>query len=145
MRRILFFAFPLGLASCALPGRPVSPYANAPSLVDVAALSSFNGVLPLITVPENTANWPDSVSYAVAQSLKIKPEARFRVVVTAPSAATPGAQQHEMSRLAPEAASIANAIAADGVGPSRVSLAAQGAPIPHVAPPAGPEILVFAK
>ena len=144
MRRIILFVIPLALASCALPGRPVSPYANAPSLVDVAALSSFNGVLPLVTVPENTASWPDSVSYAVTQSLKIKPEARFRVVVTAPGA-TPGAQQREMSRLAPEAASIANAIAADGVRPSRVSLAAQGAPIPHVAPPLAPEILVFAK
>ncbi len=143
MRRILFFSVLLALAGCAVPGR-VSPYANAPSLVDVAALSSFKGVLPLVTVPENTTSWSDSISYAVAQSLKIKPNAHFRVVVTAPQG-TPDEQQQAMSRLAPQAAAIADAIAADGVRPSRVSLAAQGAPIPNVPSPAAPEILVFAK
>lgn len=145
MRRILIFAIPAALAGCALPGRKtVSPYADAPSLVDVAALEKFNGVLPLVSIPENTPDWADSVHYAVAQSLKIKPDAQFRVVVTAPDAASPGEQQREMSHLAPEAAEVANAIAGDGASAAKVSLAAESRPIPHAASPKGPEILVFA-
>jgi hypothetical protein len=145
MRRILPLAVILALAGCALPGRKtISPYADAPSLVDVAALTSFKGVLPLVSIPENTAGWSSSVSYAVAQARKIKPGARFRVTVTAP-AGTPDEQQDQMKRMAPTAASVADAIVADGVHPSHVSLAARGAPIPHLAAPAGPEVLVFAK
>lgn len=145
MRRILFFAIPLGLAGCALPSRKtVSPYANAPSLVDVAALTSFKGVVPLVTVPKDTSNWPDSVTYAVSAARKIKPDATFRVTVTAPPGG-PEEQQQQMKTVAPTAASVADAIVADGVSPSNVSLSAAGAPIPDVPPPSGPEVLVFAK
>lgn len=146
MRRILFLAVPVALAGCALPSRnTLSPYAAAPSLVDVAALEKFNGVLPLVTIPAGTPDWAEAVHYAVAQSLKIKPGAQFRVVVTAPQAESPEAEQRAMSPLAPEAAEVANAIVADGASAGNVSLGSKSQPIPHTTPPKAPEILVFAR
>lgn len=147
MRRsfIPVFLIPLVLAGCALPGRRTpSQYANAPSLVDVAALSKFDGRLPLVTIPEHTPNWAPSVKYAVDAALKINPKAKFRVYLTGPTDGGPAASERAMARLAPEAAQVANAIVADGVPSDRVSIAAS-APLPHVPTPATPEIVVFAK
>ena len=148
MRRILLTLSILalagaGLAGCTLPGRP-GRYAKAPSLVDVRALTSFDGRVPLVTIPEHTPDWSGSVQYAVNAALKIKPSAEFRVYVTAPSAGSPAAAQQQMAELAPEAAQVANAIVADGVEPQRVTLGAS-TDLPRVKPPAAPEILVFAK
>ncbi|MGC9268643.1 hypothetical protein [Acidiphilium sp.] len=147
MRRILIplVFVPIALAGCAVPGRKIiSPYADAPSLVDVAALSTFNGQLPLVTIPQGTEAWAPSVKYAVTEALKINPKAKFRVYVTGPTAAIPSDTELAMARLAPEAAQVADAIAADGVSPPNVSLGASTA-LPHVPAPAGPEIVVFAK
>lgn len=137
---------PLVLAGCAVPGRPTapSPYAGAPSLVDVAALAKFDGRLPLVTIPEHAADWAPSVKYAVDAALKINPKATFRVYLTGPAAGGPATAEREMAHVAPKAAQVANAIVADGVPAERVSIAAS-APLPHVPPPAAPEILVFAK
>lgn len=147
MRRILIPALllPLALAGCALFGRKtVSPYANAPSLVDVAALTKFNGQLPLVTIPQGAQNWAPSVKYAVAEALKINKDAKFRVYVTGPAAAIPSVSEQQMAKLAPEAAAVADAIAADGVLPGNVSLGAS-TKLPHVPTPKAPEIVVFAK
>ncbi|GBR76211.1 hypothetical protein [Acidiphilium acidophilum] len=147
MRRILITLVltPIALAGCALSGRKiVSPYADAPSLVDVAALSKFNGQLPLVTIPEGTQNWAPSVSYAVTQALKINPKAQFRVYVTGPASAIPSDSELAMAKLTPEAAQVADAIAANGVIPPNVSLGAS-TKLAHVPAPAGPEIVVFAK
>lgn len=147
MRRILIpiVLTPIVLAGCVLPGRKVlSPYAGAPSLVNVAALSKFNGQLPLVTIPEGTANWAPSVKFAVAAALKINPKASFRVYITGPAAAIANVSEQEMAKLAPEAASVADSIVADGVAPANVSLGAS-TDIKHVPTPKTPEIVVFAK
>ncbi|MDD2878179.1 MAG: hypothetical protein PHT60_09090 [Acidiphilium sp.] len=146
MRRILIpiVFVPIALAGCALPGRKMSPYAEAPSLVDVAALTKFNGQLPLITIPEGTEDWAPSVRYAVTEALKINPKAQFRVYVTGPAAAIASQSEMMMAKLAPEAAQVADAIAADGVPPPNVSLGA-ATRLRHVPAPAAPEIVVFAK
>lgn len=147
MRRIFITLVlaPIALAGCALPGRKiVSPYANAPSLVDVAALSKFDGRLPLVTIPEGTQDWAPSVRYAVTEALKINPKAQFRVYLTGPAAAIPNETEREMSKLAPEAAQVADAIAADGVAPANVSLGASTG-LKHVPAPTTPEIVIFAK
>lgn len=147
MRRILIplVLTPIVLAGCALPGRKiVSPYANAPSLVDVAALTKFNGQLPLVTIPQGTTNWAPAVKYATLQALKINPKAQFRVYITGPAAAIPSATERSMAKLAPEAAEVADAIAADGVAPANVSLGASTG-LPHVTAPTAPEIVIFAK
>ena len=147
MRRIIL-ALPIlamagaGLAGCTVPGRP-GPYAKAPSLVDVRALTSFDGRVPLVTIPEHTPDWSGSVKYAVNAALKIKPSAKFRVYVTAPSGSPEGARR-QMAELAPVAAQVANAIVADGVTPQRVTLGAS-TDLPEVKTPSQPEILVFAK
>lgn len=136
---------PLVVAGCAVPGRPKpSPYAGAPALVDVAALSKFDGSVPLVRIPEHTPDWGGPVKYAVNAALKVNPKATFRVYLTGPVHGGPASAEREMARLAPEAAQVANAIVADGVPAERVSIAAS-APLPHVRPPAAPEILVFAK
>ncbi|SIR24292.1 MULTISPECIES: hypothetical protein [Acidiphilium] len=147
MRRILIpiVFVPLALAGCMLPGRKlISPYPDAPSLVDVAALTKFDGQLPLVTIPEGTQNWAPAVRYAVNAALKINPKAQFRVYVTGPAAAIPSDTELAMAKLAPEAAQVADAIAADGVAPSNVSLGA-GTALAHVTAPTAPEIVVFAK
>ncbi|ABQ31163.1 MULTISPECIES: hypothetical protein [Acidiphilium] len=147
MRRstLTLVLLPAILAGCAVPGRRTpGPYAGAPSLVDVAALTSFNGRLPLVTIPESTEIWSPSVKYAVDAALKINPKARFRVYVTGPTAGGPAAAEMAMARLAPRAAQVADAIVADGVAPDHVSLGAS-APLHAVPPPATPEIVVFAK
>lgn len=148
MRRILL-ALPIlvlagaGLAGCTLPGRQ-GQYSKAPSLVDVRALTSFDGRVPLVTIPAHTPDWSGSVKYAVNAALKIKPSAQFRVYVTAPPAGSPQEARQQMAELAPEAAQVANAIVADGVQPQRVTLGAS-TDLPRVKRPAAPEILVFAK
>lgn len=147
MRRILtvLILAPIALAGCALPGRKVvSPYATAPSLVDVAALTTFDGQLPLVTIPQGTENWAPAVKYAVAAALKINPKAKFRVYVTGPTAAIASTTELALVKLAPEAAQVADAIAADGVAPGNVSLGESTA-LAHVAVPAAPEIVIFAK
>lgn len=138
---------PFVLAGCAVPGRPTqapSPYADAPSLVNVAALSKFDGQVPLVTIPEHTPDWSGPVKYAVNAALKLNPKATFRVYLTGPTRGGPASAERAMARLAPEAAQVANAIVADGVPAERVSIGAS-APLPHVRPPATPEIVVFAK
>lgn len=147
MRRILIpvLFLPLALAGCALFGRKtISPYANAPSLVDVAALSNFNRQLPLVTIPAGTQDWAPSVKYAVTEALKIDKNAQFRVYLTGPAAAIPTLSEQQMAKLAPEAAAVADAVAADGVLPGNVSLGASNK-LPHVPTPKAPEIVVFAK
>ncbi|HQT62006.1 MAG TPA: hypothetical protein PLV07_06075 [Acidiphilium sp.] len=147
MRRstLMLFVLPAILAGCAVPGRHVpGPYAGAPSLVDVAALTAFNGRLPLVTIPEAVETWSPSVKYAVDAALKINPKAEFRVVVTAPAARGPAAAERAMARLAPRAAQVADAIVADGVAAQRVSLGA-AAPLAGIPAPSAPEIVVFAK
>lgn len=147
MRRILIplVILPAILSGCALTGRhQPSQYAGAPSLVDVAALTSFNGKLPLVTIPDHTHDWAPAVKYAVDAALKINPKAQFRVYVTAPAAGGPAAAQMAMARVAPLAAQVADAIVADGVASSSVSLGA-AAPLANVTAPTGPEIVIFAK
>jgi hypothetical protein len=76
--------------------------------------------------------------------LKINPKARFRVYVTGPAAAIASETELSLAKLAPEAAQVADAIAADGVVPANVSIGASTG-LKHVPAPAGPEIVVFAK
>lgn len=145
-RFIPIVVLPLALTGCALFGRKaiVSHQANVPSLVNIAALTSFKGQLPLVTIPEGTANWAPSVKYAVTAALKINPKAKFRVYVTGPVSKIPNVSNRMMARLAPEASQVADAIVADGVAAHNVSIAAS-TKLAHVKPPAAPEIVVFAK
>lgn len=147
MRRISLIPalIPVLLAGCAVPGRQApGRYADAPSLVDVAALNEFNGRLPLVTIPEHTSDWGGAVKYAVDAALKINPKAMFRVYLTGPASGGPAAAEQQMARLAPQAALVADAIVADGVAADHVSIGA-ATPLPHVPAPAAPEIVVFAK
>lgn len=147
MRRILIptFLLPLALAGCALLGRgALAPHATAPSMVNVAALTKFDGRLPLVTIPGSANGWAPSVKYAVDAALKINRNAAFRVYITAPAAAIPSVTEQQMAPLASKAAAVADAIVADGVAPGNVSLGAS-TNLPHVPAPAAPEIVVFAK
>lgn len=148
MRRhvIPLFLLPLALSGCMLlrGHKAISPYANAPSMVDVAALTKFDGQLPLVTIPENAQDWAPSVKYAVAEALKINPKAKFRVYLTGPTTAIPTVSEQMMAKMAPEAAQVADAIVADGVAAPNVSIGAD-TKLPHVPAPTSPEIVVFAK
>ena len=135
-------------SGCALPSRPTShPYADAPSLVDIAALTKFDGRLPLITIPRDNTSWGASVKYAVTEALRIKPGAEFRVDIIGLASKPPSVAEREMSQLAPLAAQVADAIVADGATPNRVSLGATtaSARVKTHRIPTTPEIVVFAK
>jgi hypothetical protein len=135
-------------SGCALPSRPTShPYADAPSLVDVAALMKFDGRLPLVTIPKDNTSWGPSVKYAVTEALRIKSGAEFRVDIVGPASKPPSAAEREMSQIAPLAAQIADAVVADGAAPKRVSLGATtpSAGVKNHRIPTTPEIVVFAK
>ncbi len=141
-------AFVASFSGCALPSRPTShPYADAPSLVDVMALMKFDGRLPLVTIPRDNTSWGASVKYAVAEALRIKPGAEFRVDIVGLASKPPSVAEREMSQLAPLAAQVADAIVADGATPNRVSLGATtaSARVKTLRIPTTPEIVVFAK
>jgi hypothetical protein len=147
MRKISLLALIVvpALAGCALTHPKVpGPYADAPSLVNVAALTKFDGQLPLVIIPANAADWGPSLSYAVKAALKIKPTAQFRVALAGPPAAIPSVTEEQLAPLAPEAALVADAIVADGVATSNVSLAGPTT-IAKAPAPTGPEIVVLAK
>ena len=132
------------LAGCATHPKVATPYADAPSLVNVAALTKFDGQLPLVVIPATAADWGPSVSYAVKAALKIKPNAQFRVALASPPSAIPSVTEEQVAPLAPEAALVADAIVADGVSTDAVSLA--GPVVIAKAPaPVSPEIVVLAK
>jgi len=137
MRALALLAV-LPLAACALPGREtLAPNPVAPGTAEIAAAEAFAGRIPLVSIQPGTTDFAAPLKSAVAQALAIKPQAAFEVAAEAP-AASPDAQAQALQSLAPQAQAVAQAIAADGVAPGRVSLAARGGG-------AAPVILVYVK
>lgn len=140
MRRALaLLVFALPLASCAPPGQQtIAANPVGADTQTISAADAFKNRIPLVSILPGTQDFQAPLKSAVAQALSIKPDAAFEVQAQAPATGSPDADAKTLSALAPEAKTIAQAIIADGVPASRVSLGAKTAGLDSV-------LLVYVK
>lgn len=139
MHRILCLFSALTLASCAPLGRETfSPNPAGADTQSIKAADAFAERIALVAILPDTQDFRPSLQKAVAQALAIKPDAIFEVRAEAPGTGNPDTDASALAALAPEAKSVANAIIADGVAASRVTLGAKTAGL-------NPVILVYVK
>ncbi len=137
--RFYFFALPLLLAACAVPGRNIlAPTPVGADTASISAAKAFAGRIPLITILPGTTDFGPPVAKAVHEALAIKPSAQFDVQATSPVAGTPDASVVALSSLTGTAADVAKAIIADGVAAGNVTLTAKTAGLDA-------DILVYVK
>jgi len=137
--RILILVALVSLSACSLPGRDT--LASPPIAADttsVDATQAFAGRIPLITILPGTTDFRAPVAAAVHQALAIKPGARFDVEAQTPVAGSPAADAGALQALSGTAASVHDAIVADGVAADHVSLTARTAGLDA-------DILVYVK
>lgn len=139
MRRALYLVSALCLTSCAPPGQET--FSAAPAGADtqsIKAADAFAGRIPLVSILPDTQDFQAPLKRAVAEALAIKPDAVFEVQAAAPGTGSPDTNAKALMALTPEAKAVAQAIIADGVSASRVSVSAKTAGL-------DPVILVFVK
>ncbi len=126
MRRALFLLPALALAACAPPGRQtIAPSPAGADTQSIAAADAFKNRIPLVSILPDTQDFQAPLKSAVAQALAIKPDAAFEVRAEAPGTGNPDSDAKALAALAPEAKAVADAIAADGVPTSRITLGAK--------------------
>lgn len=139
MRRAIFLLSALALASCAPPGRQsFSPTPAGPDTQSVSAADAFRNRIPLVSILPDTQDFQGPLKDAVAQALAIKPDATFQVMAETPATGNADTDTKTLATLAPQAKAIAQAIAADGVPASRVTVGAKTAGLDQV-------LLVYVK
>lgn len=139
MRRIFCLFSALTLASCAPPGRQT--FAANPVGADtqsISAADAFAERVALLSILPGTQDFQAPLKKAVDEALALKPNAVFEVRAEAPGTGNPDTDAKALATLAPEAKTVADAIIADGVLASRVSLGAKTGGL-------NPLVLVYVK
>jgi hypothetical protein len=120
----LILAVLLVVSGCSLPGRQTlaaNPVGADTQSIDAA--QAFEGRIALVTILPGTTDFAAPLADAVRRALAIKPGARFEVQAQTP-VASPDVAAAGLTGLSGTAASVSQAIVADGVPANRVSLTA---------------------
>ncbi len=138
-RALLLLSTALALASCAPPGRQsFSSTPAGPDTQSISAVDAFNNRVPLVSILPDTRDFQGPLKNAVTQALAIKPDAVFEVMAQTPATGNADTDTKTLATLAPQAKAIAQAIIADGVPASRVTVGAKTAGLDQV-------LLVYVK
>lgn len=139
MRRIFCLFFALTLASCAPLGRQTfAPNPVGADTQSINASDAFDERIALLSILPGTQDFKAPLKKAVDEALAVKPDAVFEVRAEALGTGNPDTDAKALTALAPEAQDIANAIIADGVLASRVTLGAKTGGL-------NPVLLVYVK